>query len=70
MSDEEIFSGFMPMIDQINITSQISMMNTDGDLVNAHTFSIIARDGTKYVFSVENENLMRLCFLIMKVLNT
>ncbi len=71
MSEENnnSFSGFMPMISNINITPEISMINTDGDLLTAHTFSIIVRDGTEYVFSIDNTDLMKLCFLITKVIN-
>jgi hypothetical protein len=67
---EETFSGFMPMIDNVNITPEVSMINTDGELLKAHTFSIIVRDGTEYVFSINNHDLMRLCFLITKVINS
>ncbi|MFN9111392.1 MAG: hypothetical protein ACK5XN_15115 [Bacteroidota bacterium] len=71
MSDElsDVFSGFMPMIDNINITPEVSMINTEGELLTAHTFSIIVRDGTEYVFSISNNDLMKLCFLITKVIN-
>jgi len=62
------FSGFMPMIDQIQITKEATMLNTEGELVKAHTFNIKARDGSDYVFSIDNRDLMRLYFLIMKVL--
>jgi hypothetical protein len=67
---EETFSGFMPMINNINITPEISMINTDGELLKAHTFSIIVRDGTEYVFSIDTNDLMKLCFLITKVINS
>lgn len=67
---QEPFSGFMPMINSVEITPEISMINNNGDLVSAHTFSIMVRDGSEFVFSIENENLMRLCFLIMKVINS
>lgn len=67
---QDSFSGFMPMIDSINITEQVSMINNNGDLVFAHTFAIITRDGKEFVFSIENQDLMRLCFLIMKIINS
>lgn len=66
---EETFSGFMPMIDNINITSEMAMINTEGELLKAHTFSIMSRDGKEYVFSINNYDLMKLCFLITKVIN-
>lgn len=69
MSEDNSFSGFMPMIDQIQITKETTMLNTEGELVKAHTFQVKARDGSDYVFSIDNYDLMRLSFLIMKVLS-
>lgn len=66
---EEIFSGFMPMIGQVTITSQTSMIDNEGDLLNAHTFKIEAKDGSEYVFSILNYDLMRLYFLIGKIIS-
>lgn len=69
MSNDESFSGFMPMIDQISITKEMTMINTEGDLINAHTLSIKTRDGLDHVFSINNVDLARLFFVIMKVMN-
>jgi len=66
---EETFSGFMPMISNINITPEMSMINTEGDLLKAHTFSIMSRDEKEYVFSISGYDLMRLYFLITKVVS-
>jgi hypothetical protein len=68
MDQEESFSGFMPMINQINLTKEMTMLSTDGDLTHAHTFSIGTRDGNQHVFSIMNTDLMKLFFLINKVL--
>jgi hypothetical protein len=65
---EENFSGFMPMIDKLKITKEIPMLNTDGELINAHTITITTRDKVDYVFSINNYDLMRLSFLIQKVI--
>jgi hypothetical protein len=65
---DEGFSGFMPMINQIHITKESTMLNTEGDLVSAHTLTVQTRDGSNHVFSIANSDLMRLCFLIMKVI--
>lgn len=67
---EDFFSGFMPMIDQIHITKESTMINTEGELVSAHTIKIQTRDASEHVFSITNHDLMRLCFLITKVLNS
>jgi hypothetical protein len=69
MSEDNVFDGFMPMIDGVNITPSISMINTDGDLIKAHSIKITTRDGVDYVFSMDTFDLMKLCFLIMKVVN-
>lgn len=69
MSEENMFSGFMPMINQINISKQSQMITTNGDLVNAHTISVTTVSGDNYVFSIDNNDLMKLFFLIMKVVN-
>ena len=68
MSEHESFSGFMPMINQINLTKEMTMLSTDGDLTHAHTLSVVTRDGHEQVFSILNTDLMRLFFLINKVL--
>lgn len=64
------FSGFMPMIDQVHLSNYMTMINTDGDLVSAYAISIKARDGSEHVFSIEKYDLMRLSFLITKVINS
>jgi hypothetical protein len=68
MSQENEFSGFMPMIHQINISKETPMINTEGELVTAHTFNVQTKDGSDHVFSITNYDLMRLCFLIQKVI--
>lgn len=71
MFDEqgESFSGFMPMIGQVHLTKESSMINTEGELVMAHTLTVTTRDGSNHVFSIYNTDLMRLFFLINKVIN-
>lgn len=66
---EDIFSGFMPMIEKINITKETPMINTEGGLLSAHTFKIQTADGSDHVFSITNHDLMRLCFLITKIIS-
>jgi len=68
--DQDSFSGFMPMINQIHITKEMAMLNTDGDLVSAHTLTLKTGDGSDHVFSINNADLMRLCFLIMKIVQS
>lgn len=67
---EEPFSGFMPMINQVHLTKETSMINTEGELVMAHTLTVTTRDGTSHVYSIYNNDLMRLFFLINKVMSS
>lgn len=69
MSEEELFSGFMPMIGQVHLTEQIPMINTGGDLMSAHVFTIETTNNDKHVFSIGSFDLMRLYFLISKVIS-
>jgi len=66
---EENFSGFMPMIHQVHLTQESTMINTEGDLVNAHTLTLTTKDGKEFVFSINNYDLMRFFFLISKVVS-
>lgn len=66
---EEAFSGFMPMISQINLTQEMTMIDTEGHLVNAHTVTITTKNGQEFVFSINSYDLMRLSFLINKIIN-
>jgi hypothetical protein len=45
------------------------MINTEGDLIKAHSVKITTRDGVEYIFSIDTIDLMKLSFLIMKVIN-
>lgn len=69
MSEDGLFDGFMPMIDEVILSKSTSMINTNGELVNAHSIKIKTRDGLESFYSIESENLMRLFFLIMKSLD-
>lgn len=64
---EDIFSGFMPMINSVNVSELTVMINNDGDLIKAHTIVIETKNGDKHVFSIDNVDLMRLAFLLFKV---
>lgn len=67
---ENSFSGFMPTIDQINLSGLITMINTEGDLVSGHVLSIKSKDGSDHIFSISDYDLMRLAFLITKIINS
>lgn len=69
MSDnnQDGFSGFMPMIHQVNVGQAISMIDTEGNLVKAHSVNIVTKNGDSYVFSMDPVDLMKLAFLLIKV---
>lgn len=70
MSEDQSFSGFMPMINQITISQEMTMINTEGDLVSAHSMTVETRDGQKNVYSVSPIDLMKLYFLIGRVISS
>jgi hypothetical protein len=68
MMENNSFSGFMPMVSNITIGQIATMINTEGELVEAHSITVKVVDGAEYVFSMTTENLMKLYFLIPKAL--
>jgi len=66
---EEIFSGFMPSIKNIEITNQTSMISSNGDLVLGHIVKITLGDEQEMFFSVTEDQLQKLYFLILKILS-
>lgn len=63
------FSGFMPAVKNIEITPPTSMITTDGGLINGHILKITFGDDTEVVFSASDDQLQKLFFLILKVIN-
>jgi hypothetical protein len=63
------FAGFMPAVKNIEITPSTSMITTEGGLINGHIFKITFGDGSQSLFSVSDEQLQKLFFLILKVVN-
>lgn len=56
------------MVSNITIGQIATMINTEGELVEAHSITVKVVDGAEYVFSMTTENLMKLYFLIPKAL--
>lgn len=67
MEEDNQFTGFMPMISNVNISPATTMLSTQGELVRANTINIVTKDGSNYVFSIDPHDLMRLVFLLFKV---
>lgn len=68
MTDDRGYSGYMPMVNQINISPSIEMLNTEGQLIHAHSFVVNTREDKDFVFSITERDLVRLYFLLHKVL--
>jgi hypothetical protein len=68
MDQEEDFSGFMPMVEQVKLSKETTMLGSQGELVKAHGMTVITKDGSEYIFSIDSSDLMRLFFLSMRVL--
>jgi len=67
MQDKDL-DGFVPSLESFEITPQLSMITTDGDLIEGHNVRLILRDGSNIVFSLSVQELQKLFFLIMKTL--
>lgn len=68
MSENDGYSGYMPMINQINISPIMEMINTEGELIHAHSIIVNTRENKDFVFSISQKDLVRLYFLLHKVL--
>jgi hypothetical protein len=66
---DEVFSGFMPAMKNIEITNQTSMITTDGSLINGHIIKITLGDNQEIILSTTEDQLQKLFFLILKILN-
>jgi hypothetical protein len=40
MTEDNSFSGFMPMVSNITIGQVVTMINTEGELVEAHSVAV------------------------------
>jgi len=57
----------MPLIKQVTVSALDTMLNTDGNLMNAHAITITTVEGRDFIFSITTEDLMKLHFLIHKI---
>jgi hypothetical protein len=67
MSDD--LTGFLPSMQSIQISESNQMITTDGDLISAHSVRLRLRDGSDIVFSVTEEELQKLFFVLLKALS-
>jgi len=57
------------MVKQINVSQIMEMINTEGDLIHAHSIVVDTRENKEFVFSISQKDLVRLYFLLHKVLS-
>lgn len=69
MSENQNYSGYMPMVKQINVSQVMEMINTEGELIHAHSFAVNTREDKDFVFSISQQDLVKLYFLLHKVLS-
>ena len=62
------FSGFAQLLHKIDISQETSMISNNGEIVKGHIISLETKDGSEYIFSIENNDLIRLMLLINKIL--
>lgn len=58
----------MPIIEDINITSETSLMTTDGSLIAAHIVTLRMTNKEEIVFSISKDKIQSLFFLLGKML--
>jgi len=66
--NSESFSGFLPIVKDINITDATSFLTTNGDLMDGHIVKIISGDGNESYYSVTHDQLRSMFFLLIKIL--
>jgi len=54
----------------VYVTQESTMLDTQGGLVSAHSIKLNTTDGSEYMFSISNHDLLRFAFLIFKVVNS
>jgi hypothetical protein len=66
---EKSLDGFVPSLESFEITPELSMITTDGNLIQGHNVRLVLKDGSDIVFSLTTEDLQKLFFLTLKTLS-
>jgi len=61
--------GYVPSLESFEITPELSMITTDGGLINGHNVRLVLRDGSDIAFSLSVDELQKLFFLILRTLS-
>jgi hypothetical protein len=67
--EEFDFSGFMPALKNIEITPSTSMITTEGGIMTGHIIKVTLGNDEEVVFSVGEDQLQKIFFLILKIIN-
>jgi hypothetical protein len=67
--EEFDFSGFMPALKNIEITPSTSMITTEGGIMTGHIIKVTLGNDEEVVFSVGEDQLQKMFFLILKIIN-
>lgn len=60
------FTGFVPMVKNIEISSQTSLMTFDGNFIDGYLVKVTFSNDTETIFSLSVEQLQKLFFVILK----
>lgn len=66
---QDDIAGFMPSMESIQVSDRNTMITTDGDLINGYSVRLRLHDGSDIIFSMTEEELQKLFFVILKVLS-
>lgn len=66
---DKSLDGYVPSLDSFEITPELSMITTNGDLIKGHNVRLILKDGSDIMFSMTVEELHKLFFLVLKTLS-
>jgi hypothetical protein len=69
MQDENGFDGYMPSLQNVEISLSTPMITTEGDLIKGHTVRLSLGDSSQVVFSCTEDQLQKLFFMILKSLS-
>ena len=68
MDSTSSFDGFMPLINNISISSTTQSLGSNGELVDVNCIKITTAQGADFIFSITPLDLHKLSLLIVKAL--
>jgi len=68
MNNINDFDGFMPVIQNVTVSSVIESLGSNGEIMNVNCIKITTAEGKEFIFSITPLDLHRLHLLIVKAL--